>query len=793
MKTPTLKTVFFTGLLLSGNWSFAGSFTSNGTGGGFWNSPSSWIIQNDADGIPDADDDIIIQSPDLIVWQANSFCNDLTVEPGGQIKGIYDKYIQIYGNYQNSGTEKGNGYYAFNGLNKSISGNGIYCPNAKWYFKNHTFIGADVSAMKNGVTRIYNGAIITNSGEIRTNSILNTGTLMGKWINATGSILSLISHSVTVKLDVSSFENTVKTIYGSNNAKLPNCINNTYHHLEIGSSNYSVFLMSDFNINGNLTISSNGNFNMNGYNIHLKGNFANYQNFLQPDNSLLYMDGTSPQLLESYINPTALSNLIIDNPSGVTAGGFEYFTLSNSLIIANGEFNLEKNRITLLSDSTKTAYIGASNGTVVGTMTIQRFVSDRNDGYSDLSSPVTSAIFYDLTDDLDLAFNAYVPNYSVPSCWGYDESLFDYYAIETFDDTLIPGHGYEVYLANDGDSLTPFNATILDMIGTPNVGNIPVPVTVDNDGWNLLGNPYASPIDWTHFRTNCGISMNQQFQFYDETINDFNIGFDGEIIAAGQGFWIEATQAGNATFQENDKVVNTTSAFRSMDAPMFSLRVSSSMNHFTSNAFILLNEGSTNGFDSGIDMRFIRPASKLAPILYSVSADEIKMKLNSINIVGEQTIPFHFKVSVSGSYEISSLHLEALKDAGYDLIILEDKLTNQSHDFSQGSYIFNAKDSDTSDRFVLRLMKSTELISEKTEWVNVYPTIEGIELEFLSDTDEQFSVSIFNLAGQEIVTTQFKPENDDRMEIRLPDVSGGIYIVKIMGGDKIESKKFYHN
>lgn len=655
MKALIIKTSLFIGLFLSITWSFAGTFASNGTGGGSWNTTSSWVFQNDSDGIPDSDDDILITNSDIINWNTNSFCNNLTIESDGELKCTNINIIlRINGNYQNLGLETGQGYYYFLGQNKSISGSGMYSPDMKWVFNNHTSIQSDVSCIKNSWTRFNNGAIITNYGIIGMNGMVHSTGTVGKWINATGSELILKSSLVSVKLDVSSFENTVECIYSSN-GKLPNCINKAYYHLEIGNSNYSVILMSDFTIKGDLTIATGGGFKMNGFNIHLKGSFNNYQAFLQPDNSTLYMDGTSTQYLNSYIEPTEFSNLVIDNASGVFTGGLGKFTLSNSLVIANGEFNLGKNLITLLSDGNKTAYIGESNGTVAGTMTIQRFVSDRNDGYSDMSSSVTSAIFYEWTDDLNLAFGPYIPGIMSPSCWGYNESSFDYFPIETFNDSLVPGKGYEVYLTNDGDTNTPFIGTILDMVGTPNMGNISVPVTMDYDGWNLIGNPYASSIDWTHFRNNCGISMNAQFKYYDETINDFAIGNDGDIIAAGQGFWIETTESGNITFQESNKVINDNSPLR----------------------------------------------------------------------------------------------------------IVENS--------------------------------EEEVVIEKPEWIKIQTTTNAIELELLSETNEQVSISIYNLAGQEIISSVLFPENDNHMNIALPEMPSGIYIINILNGEKIESKKFYHN
>mgnify|MGYP006913930116 CR=1 FL=1 len=54
-------------------------FTSQATGQ--WNTASTWTYTGtDADGIPDADDDVIIRAHSITV-SVNSFCNSLKSEP----------------------------------------------------------------------------------------------------------------------------------------------------------------------------------------------------------------------------------------------------------------------------------------------------------------------------------------------------------------------------------------------------------------------------------------------------------------------------------------------------------------------------------------------------------------------------------------------------------------------------------------------------------------------------------------------------------------------------------------
>jgi hypothetical protein len=70
MKKQIYSSIFAcTALMLMAGQATAGTFVSKGNGGGAWTAgAATWTITADADGIPDADDDVTILAGDNITW-----------------------------------------------------------------------------------------------------------------------------------------------------------------------------------------------------------------------------------------------------------------------------------------------------------------------------------------------------------------------------------------------------------------------------------------------------------------------------------------------------------------------------------------------------------------------------------------------------------------------------------------------------------------------------------------------------------------------------------------------------
>ncbi len=207
----------------------------------------------------------------------------------------------------------------------------------------------------------------------------------------------------------------------------------------------------------------------------------------------------------------------------VNSGGVLLATAAGAsarrLVTLNGAFVTQGNPFVLESDATGTALV-VNNGTAgffLGSVTVQRYISpDANAGlgYRHLStpvalSPVSALATTGFTPVVNAAYNTAAAPATVspyPTVYGYDQSrlatatsnysAFDkgYFSPAALATPLEPGQGYTVSVAA---------GRAVNFVGPPNNNTLAVPLarnsgaTAADAGWQLLGNPYPSPLDYS--------------------------------------------------------------------------------------------------------------------------------------------------------------------------------------------------------------------------------------------------------------------------------------------------------
>ncbi|HLP10960.1 MAG TPA: fibronectin type III domain-containing protein [Flavobacteriales bacterium] len=473
------------------------------------------------------------------------------------------------------------------------------------------------------------------------------------------------------------------------------------------SSSDTVRLLSPIDINANLVINSGSTLDAGPTNqpIDIQRHWTNMGNFYSRQ-GVVNFNGVLFQNLTS-TTTTHFFDITTNNVAGVNVVSGTY-EVEGAYTPTLGVFNVSgATSFTLLSDATRTARIAqAGTGTVTGTMHIQRYISARGAGYSDMSSPVTASTFLDWDNELLLVY-AYLPPTYYPSAWSYDEAAWDYVPVTASSEVLTPGKGFEVYLDSDG-SYTTFNTTTIDSRGTPTIGNVNISSSLSNvnDGWNLVGNPYASYVSWNSlFTTSTGVG--NTIQLYDEVAADFELqtAASGFEIPPHQGFWIQATSGSpSVIFTEAKKTTTSTSVFKSLQNGNFSLKLESLQREhfFTSKTQFVPMAGSE--FDE--DIRFRGVPHPLAPQLYSVNND-LSYRLKQIDETKDEVnVDLGFSVGENGVYSISSLNLLSAQILGYTCVVLKDAVNGHEFVFNgQNAYRFYAKTTDDKHRFSLSLRK----------------------------------------------------------------------------------------
>jgi len=792
----TMK-VLVAGFILFTTNVFGGTFTSN-IASGNWNNPASWTFAGDADGIPDSDDDVTITAGQQINLTTNSnSCRDLIV--AGTLRGTNASFVvNIYGDYTLTGSESGSYVLGFRKLNGTVSGAGIYATGVTWQFANNTTIAASVNVTKNVKCRVVWGKTVTNLGNFTLNTlgIMSPDSPTSKWVNGTGGGLTLNTSNFMVGA-ISDFSTNANSLVIRYTGNLPTVVGNEFSSLTINQN--TTTLLMDLVCSANLTVNGTGTLVTSGFDIHCEGDFAQAATgvLTMSGGDVLFMDGTAAQTMGTAASVT-IPNLTIDNAAGVTATSGTY-VITEALTLNDGLLDVTAAAsFTLRSDAAGTARIApVSNGTISSNVTVERYIDARSAGYSDMASPLTGTTFQDWDDELIMIYG-YVPPSEYPSCWGYDESLWDYVPITAATTAITSGVGYEVYLDSDGGQTT-FNATTINSIGTPTIGpvNISGNLTRDNDGWNLVGNPYAAFLDFNAFQTSSAGTISGTWMYYDEGIADF-VSTAGGTIAPHQGFWIEVLSVpATATFTEVMKDPSNSSSFRNSAHEYFGLRLKSeNKTNFTSNTHFSFDNYYSENYEPGVDVTFIKVPHPDAPALYTHSAEGKNLRVNVFNKKEEWDIPVYCKVGKDDFYTISVQNIDFATADGYSCVILEDKKTGTFTDLSTGDYRFFAKPGDQEDRFVLHLKqgdcKFAGIESGITEdGIEVSQQTEGTFVNFELEETADCIISVYNPLGQMIAEPVKLTAGNQRVRLNVPDDYSGIMVVSVQMDNKNITKKIF--
>ncbi len=425
---------------------------------------------------------------------------------------------------------------------------------------------------------------------------------------------------------------------------------------------------------------------------------------------------------------TVFSNLTVNNTAGLSISG-EAVTVSG-ILLCNGL--LETNgKMTLLSGVEGTALIdGAGSGSVSGDVTMQRYLPT-GFGYMYFSSPFTTAKVSELADEAIESIYRYDENRLVggvpASGWAvYDNPV----------NLLVPGSGYAVNLGPDSGPLT------VDITGAVSNGDITVPVFNNNHpythGFNLVGNPYPSPVDWDlidALNTNIDnavyyFSNSDADQYGGSYITYINgISSDGRatnIIPSMQGFFIHVTDGefpveGSLVMNNSVRVNDLTHPFiKSAEAEQPKLlRLSACFSTSPEAAdytVIYFDELATPEFDGQFDALKLLNTDTNVPSLFSVTPGATRLSINGMPPPGGKTllVPLGIITQVDGNirFRISALDpsLAAMKISFIDSVAGAKREIEINSEYS--AYL---KAGDYSGRFYLKFTEVTTSVNTQPE------------------------------------------------------------------------------
>lgn len=477
-------------------------------------------------------------------------------------------------------------------------------------------------------------------------------------------------------------------------------------------------------------------------------------------------------------------------------------------------------------------------------------VINGTEGWRLLSNPTSNASFGTILDRVwTQGFpGATMPNFGSPNVLVWDSAQQQFEAVVNADQVPAPGTGFIAYMYSDDD----FDGVPDGFPKTIQVPNSPIDGRVkpnllytstgepENDGWNLVGNPYSSTILWEAPLGWNRSNLSSSFYVWDivtSTYRSWN-GISGTLpngnIAPWQGFWVQAT-GNNPDLEYNDAVRDAGGILmRERAVSQIQLTLEGQDQH--SATTIMFHEDAEVGFDH-LDAWKLESLNGNPFMLYAVSNDGKALDINALP--DDRAVTHEIPLGLAGISADSEITLhwemeEVLQHWNAELVDLHDESTtpmNETGKFtfwmgvaksmptdSLDTYVASADEptgpslhrtvspdivrqkSASSERFVLRLSPTNGLdetsesmlpteVALRQNYPNPFNPTTTIQFELPSETSVRLQV--FDVTGR-LVTTLVDGSMSagvHRAVLNGTQLASGIYLYRLETGTSTITKK----
>ena len=553
-----------------------------------------------------------------------------------------------------------------------------------------------------------------------------------------------------------------------------------------------------------LIIPSGGYMIANNGNIVVTANWVNNGSFTSNGGTLIFagavqtLGGTSS---------TQFTNLTIaagSNTKIISSG-----QMVNGIVLSNDTLNANGN-LTLLSTAAQTALVsGSGSGEVIGNLTMQRYLAS-GFGYKYFSSPFTSDMVNDFSSEINLAT-------SFPDVYSFNENLSSAGWVNYTNPSglLTPLAGYAV---NFGSSSAPLTVSLTGVVNNHTISS---PTLYNHNqtytlGFNLVGNPYPSPIDWNaaggwtktnvdnaiYFFSNGTVS--QYTGTYSSYVNGVSSnGVASNIIAAMQGFFIHVSNgtfpvAGLLAVNNTARNLNLTTMFFDYtvpQAPSPFIRLSAGFYDLGPDgdpAAFYFKAGADGAFDKQLDALKLMNTHPGIPNLYAIATDTARLSIYALpdTFDSVETVPLGLTTAQDGYISFKATDIENMPAGLY--VYLSDTKTGIRQDLQNAPpYRLYLASGEYKNRFFLNFSTkepaqggSSGTLSNGS--FNAYSAGGTLFVNGGLNPGETGEVRVINLLGQVVLRTEISGNNNQQLNSNF---APGIYLVNFSAPEGIQTKK----
>lgn len=414
--------------------------------------------------------------------------------------------------------------------------------------------------------------------------------------------------------------------------------------------------------------------------------------------------------------------------------------------------------------------LGQAELTAYGTVTAQRYIS--NGVYHGICSPLAGAkaqSLYSTTANVYLKYHT--------------ESSNAYTNVEDLDYDLGDMKGFMMlYAGTSGETFDITGTLRTGTIGSAN--NVTRFADGNQNGWNLVGNPFPSAIDWNGgawTKTNVGST----YYVYNGLGNwaSFNgsVGVNGgsQYIAMGQGFFVEVVDGetvGTLTMDDDVQVHNSVGFMKNSAAISELVRLELSNGEYTDETVIYFDEEATAAYDYQHDAHKLFSFNAERPQIYSTANNNM-----SINVLPVENTDVPFDVRGSDG---ENMTIAATEVMGFGDVMLLDNANGELTNLMNQDYEFLYSE-DITDRFLLLFTTvGTDELDESS--FDIYSVNSNIRVDLHNQSEAE--IVIYNLMGQKLTHTAATGNITD-----IQMFEAGCYIVKVISDNKVETTKVIIN
>jgi hypothetical protein len=314
--------------------------------------------------------------------------------------------------------------------------------------------------------------------------------------------------------------------------------------------------------------------------------------------------------------------------------------------------------------------------------------------------------------------------------------------------------------------------------GPVNAGDISYIVTNENLGWNLIGNPYPSALDWEMAHAansdivDAAIYMHVNASIWASYASGVQTNYATQYIAPDQGFFVKAKTNGDITFTNAMRTHAVTTFYKHTTIIPNLIRLQVTGNGYSDEAVLRFLPEATAGYDREYDADKMFGDIAEAPQVYTLGSSPL-----SINSMPEtNVVAVGVKAGTSGTFTLTATELNNMQFA-----TLEDTKTDIFTDITQKSYTFSYTSGEDENRFKLHF-SPLSVDETNSNTAEIYSNAKTVYVNFYENT--RGDIFIYNPDGK-LITSKSEVSGTNEFQLYAP----GVYIVKTLTNKGIIVRK----